>query len=110
MRILYIVSELDKCGASLSFLTLLRGMRERGIEAFVVSPDWNLVDDNFVKTDSSINLNRYDFFDDKLAIIDGRKSTVQIINIKNGENYFTDLDTEFTLPENYRKNHNVDPE
>ena len=48
MRILYIVSELDKCGASLSFLTLLRGMRERGIEAFVVSPDWNLVDDNFV--------------------------------------------------------------
>ena len=48
MRILYIVSELDKCGASLSFLTLLRGMREKGIEAFVVSPDWNLVDDNFV--------------------------------------------------------------
>ena len=48
MRILYIVSELDKCGASLSFLTLLKGMREKGIEAFVVAPDWNLVDEDFV--------------------------------------------------------------
>lgn len=50
MRILYIVSELGKCGASFSFLNLLKGLRKMGVEAFVVAPDWNLVDPDFTAT------------------------------------------------------------
>lgn len=39
MKVLYISAELNWCGATMSFMNLLRGMRKIGVECKVVAPD-----------------------------------------------------------------------
>ena len=50
MKILYVASELDKCGASKSLFYLMEGMKELGNDVFIVAPSWILVDNDYIES------------------------------------------------------------
>jgi len=59
MKILYIASELDKCGASKSLFNLIKGMKELGNDVSVVAPSWNLVDKDYVESLKELSVSYY---------------------------------------------------
>lgn len=56
MKLLYLVGEFHWCGASISFMHLLKGVKTKGVEVFVVAPSMAPVSFEFVEELCRLNI------------------------------------------------------